>query len=154
MSMCESVASTCCYRIVVSPSNYYFEVLNGGTLGQGALPAWIPGVPLEWAKLDFDVDFSEYAGNTLVPYRNNLLEGWWVLSVADGAIVGTSPINDLLGDPDARLTVTNRGCTHGTRTCLYITDGDDGWLHENADEAHVYGGDHLKGPHEAVQFNS
>ena len=154
MSMCESVASTCCYRIVVNPSNFYYEALSGGTLEAGALPAWIPEVPREWAQLDFDVDFSAYAGDALIPFRCDLLDGWWVLGVADGAVVGAAPLDDWLADPDAGLRTANAGCSHGTRECLYFTDGEDGWLHRKSGDAHLYGGDRWREPHEAVQFSS
>ncbi len=35
MAMNESVAATCCYRQVASPTNVYWEVLNGGWIGSG-----------------------------------------------------------------------------------------------------------------------
>lgn len=154
MSMNESVASTCCFRVVVHPTNFYSEVLHGGTLEEGALPAWISEIPREWAQLDFDVDFSGYTGETLIPFRNELLDGWWVLGVSDGAIVSAAPMDALLGDPGDGLKTANAGCAHGTSACLYFTDGEDGWLHKHSADAHMYGGDNWKEPHEAMQFNS
>jgi len=154
MSMCESVAATCCYRIVVSPSNYYYETLHGGIVEAGDLPVFSENIMPEWAQLDFDVDFSNYAGDTPVPYSHPLLQGWWVLFMDNGVITRTSPMEDFLGDPGAQLTVVNEGCGHYHRGCLYVTHQNNPQSHINATEPHLYGGDHFARPHEARQFTS
>ena len=41
MAMNESVASTCCYRDVVTPTAVYWEVLHGGSIGSGFVGGWV-----------------------------------------------------------------------------------------------------------------
>lgn len=157
MAMNESVAATCCYRQVVSSSNYYTEVLSGGVIESGPqnMAIWKEGVPQEWAWLDFDVDFSAYTGNTPVPYYNNLLKKWWVLYFNQSTIVYASPIEELLNDPAIPISVKNQGCTHSDKTCLYITyKQENGSLHVGATQAHEKGGAGFAQTHTAMQFSS
>lgn len=157
MAMNESVAATCCFRQVVSSTNYYNEVLAGGALESGPLStfSWKTKIPQEWAWLPFDVDFSQYTGNTPVPYYNNLMGAWWVLYFQGSKIVYASSIDELLGDPEIPIAVTNEGCTHQDRNCLYIDYSDDvRTIHKGATEPHISGGQDFLAPHEAMQFSS
>lgn len=157
MSMTESVASTCCYRNVVTSSNHFTEVLFGGGIESGPhnTASWKPGIPTEWAQLPYDVDFSNYTGNTPVPYFNNLLGGWWVLYFDKGTIVYASAIDDLISDPSIPVSIANNGCTHSDNTCLYIDYREQSVeLHVGATQPHKFGGTDFAKPHEAMQFSS
>ena len=55
--MNESVATTCCFHEVASPTNVYWEVLNGGWIGSGFVEVWdwVPRGELWASLLGFDV---------------------------------------------------------------------------------------------------
>jgi len=57
MAMNESVAMTCCFQEVASPTNVYWEVLNGGWIGSGFVEtkSWKHAGLEAWAKLSYDI---------------------------------------------------------------------------------------------------
>ena len=67
MAMNESVAMTCCYRDVVTPTAVYWEVLHGGWIGSGYAEGWVKNPDYldlddSWLAYKYDLIFME-AGN-------------------------------------------------------------------------------------------
>ncbi len=159
MAMNESVAATCCYRVTTTSAGYYNEVLNGGKLESGPANTLMwkdEAVSKDWALLDFDVDFTGYAGLRPVPVFNSLKQRWWVLLFRDDRIASAVSMDDFTTGAKALAATANPGCAHDSATCLYLAEGTAASLfnHVGASRAHGTGGDVWSQPHAAQQFHS
>lgn len=165
MAMNESICATCCYRTVVSPTNYYWDVLHGGYVGQPLESkidmftlTWREGIQKAWAELPYDVDFSAQEGLQAKPSYSFEDSVWYVLYFTKDIPLTKIPLEQFISGPNAMATVRNEGCRHMDRTCLYIEEEPSstmqGNMHVNATEAHVHGGVNYTANHVAMQYNS
>jgi len=96
MAMNESVAASCCFQEVASPTNVYWEVLNGGWIGSGFVETknWRDGAFRDyWSKLGYDINLGDTGTlANLATFRAANFPGGWAVRVAytDG-VVGLAP---------------------------------------------------------------
>lgn len=159
MAMNESICATCCYRYVVSPTNYSWEVLYGGLVGQPQnsnpnMLVWREGIPKAWAELPYDVDFSVREGMQAKPSYSVVDSKWYVLYFANDVPFTKMPLEQFMSGPDALAAVVNEGCRHIDESCLYIDVIPAPSLHTGATDAHATGGLDYAADHVALQFNS
>lgn len=157
MAMNESICTTCCYRVVASPTNYYWEVQNGGLIQEtiGTELIWKENIPKAWAELSYDVDYSAWEGLHAKPSYSFEDDTWWVLYYTKDSALCKVLLRDFISGPDAMASVTNEGCRHIDHNCLYI-DAVPAFLYEHVDatEPHKTAGVNFSANHAAMQFNS
>jgi len=157
MAMNESICATCCYKIITSPSNYYWEVLNGGWLGERPddYPAWRADVDANWAEFPFDVDFSAHAGMTAMPFFHREKNAWWVqYHVSDDSVLEIS-LDEFLSGGIAQMV--NADCAHvDDSQCLYLAVGVPPPYREHIDSTrpHTTAPGVFRSPHRALQYTS
>ncbi len=158
MAMNESVAATCCYRMVPSPAAITFEVLNGGSIKSGPekILQWNPSISPDWRQLDFDVDFTGYTGPKTVPIFNSLRREWWVLFFAEDRFTSAISMEGFLNAQNGQVAAKNYGCKHDTKACLYMAEvaAPTTNNHVDATKDHFTAGGDWRQPHTAQQFNS
>lgn len=155
MSMNESVASTCCYREVVTPSNHYQEVLHGGEIVSGpkTVLEWSAPVSKAWAQIPGDIDFSGYQGASPVPVYHRGKNGWWVLLMGQRGITGALSLEGFAAANN--LPETNPGCLHDTNTCVYLQEvAAIVHDHEGSAQAHDTAPLSFEKAHPALQYSS
>ena len=160
MAMNESVCSTCCYRVTVAQSttNYYWEVLHGGWIGQRSTnqAAWREEVDANWAEFPFDVDFSANEGMIAIPFFNQEKNEWWVqYGVPDDPMAEIS-LDEFISGDNAIAQKVNEDCFHMDSQCLYIAVGAPPSYSEHIDSTspHVTAAGFHRMPHRALQFHS
>ncbi len=172
MAMNESVAATCCYRQVPSPTNVYWEVLNGGWLGNGfkndrslkhvSMKPWLAlGFDLKpkWSPLSLNDVNSTNPLPGIAKFTIDDQTEWWMtddLGNNAGILLDTW----LANGPDGNLD-WGRGpsCDHkstGSNICAYYNQNAAYAYnqHFEAKSKHSTGGDDWAFPHDAKQFNS
>ncbi len=174
MAMNESVAATCCYRQVPSPTNVYWEVLNGGWIGNGfknyRTLKHVSMTP--WLALGFDLnplaainavgDANPLPG--VAKFTINDVTGWWTTDTTGATAV--QPLDEWLswlpvpnGGQGNGTFVRGSACDHkatGSNICNYYnqTSSYANNQHFEAKAKHTTGGDDWAFPHDAKQFNS
>ena len=145
MAMNESIAVTCCYRQVPTPTAVYWEVLNGGWIGSGYVRERIMrdafvGMSDSW--FDLGQDLVAKAGETkdvaafvksysLVYGATNVTAAaqYWLRGPSVGGMTfpGVNPANPFLSLKTAVETVTGGNvtvggnCDHDNGNCTYRT---------------------------------
>ena len=159
MAMNESVCATCCYRVVVSPTNYYWEVLHGGWIGQrpGGYVTWREDIESGWAEIPFDVDTSANRDMVAIPFIHQERGDWWVRYYTPGSRPEAEvPLDEFVGDNAPGLKI-NLGCLHTDVSCLYIEAGAPSRPyaeHVDATEPHTVAAGYHRSPHRAYQYHS
>ena len=168
MAMNESVATTCCYRQVATPTATYWEVLNGGWIGSGYVESWAEntkyaGMNASWRNSKYDVNLASTAD--LTSYRvayltaddatgaaTNNSKGWYVYSVANPA-EGAVTLNEWL--LNRGNLITSKICEHNNTDCIYgkATIELKTNQHFESKSAHDTTSN-WKNPHAAKQFSS
>lgn len=155
MAMNESICATCCYRIVSSPSNYFWEVLHGGWYGYRPenYPAWQETIDAGWMEFPFDLEFAE--GLITVPFFNPEKKEWWVQYSTDDFQSGQLSVDDFLIDERFAKKI-KESCLHADEECAYIAVGVPPSYREHVDstEPHLTATGAYLSPHQAVQFGS
>jgi len=156
MAMNESVCATCCYKINVSPTNYYWEVLHAGWIGERTdnYPTWREDIESGWAEFPFDVDTSMNSGMVAIPFiKDNV---WWVRYYTPGSRPeNETPLDEFLSGGLSQKT--NIGCLHLDEQCLYIEVGAPPRPyseHIDSTEPHTAAAGYYRSPHRAMQYHS
>lgn len=175
MAMNESVAATCCYHEKASPTNVYWEVLNGGWIGSGYVELKnydkFNADDNGWLKYTHDIK-DTWASGTL-PVLSKTLAGTWVVNMNQNYISSLVPV-DLIWDSKAGaddawyslsdwLTYKGTGmrdatCSHNDSTCYYFLSDiqHKSNQHFQATTKHSVptSGQSWNLPHDVGQFNS
>lgn len=162
MAMNESVAATCCYHEVASPTNVFWEVLHGGWIGAGYVDVlgWWSSSYKDWTALAYDVkgvknDNGTYnalpkIAKTTVPQADGTTLTQW--DVYDPNL-GWVELCDFfkLDNPFSQGAL----CTHDSQECAYRFQEVQHLpnQHFQSTSAHKTA-DNWKVPHDAKQFNS
>lgn len=171
MAMCESVATSCCYRAVTTENATYWEVLSGGWVGNSYVNNITRRPEYEtlhksWLDYPYDILFAGSANPTemrnpvanadvLLPGAESPTRDWYVYN-PDGGLIGT--LTEFLTQtptrqPPFRATTP---CNHTDGSCAYFT-ADPTFVeggHFDAERYHDTGGNDWRKPHEAQQFSS
>lgn len=171
MAMNESVATTCCYREVATPTAMYWEVLNGGWIGSGYVDGATRNSAYQYLNkswLDYKYDVIFTAGpdpdvdmSASVRYESLLypagattaVSNWYVYGT-DGLLLGT--MSEYLGGLGVP-TRTDETCDHKTNSkCVYNTIGATFKenQHFESKTKHTTGGTDWAKPHTADKFSS
>ena len=177
MAMNESVAATCCFQEVASPTNVYWEVLNGGWIGSGFVETknWKqpnPTILKDWAKCyGSDVTMKPSTGNTyVIPYLSvsccddkiwvavggtgNYWNGTYTTGAAgeNPAKAGEFNLYTMVANDDIRI---GDRCAHNSTDCKYLDFEIQHLSNRHWEAVRAHGGisDWAK-PHEAVRFHS
>jgi len=167
MAMNESVATTCCFRQKASPSNVYWEVLNGGWIGSGYVEVKsfnrASATTNGWTGFSWDV--KELPSSGLPPVSKGL-DGLWRVKLADGA--GFMDVLWGIGDPpydwvdlgewmkSKKLSFKDGCCSHVDSDCIYFASEIQhrNNQHFQSTTKHSKGGANWSLPHTAVEFTS
>lgn len=170
MAMNESIAVTCCYREVATPTAVYWEVMNGGWIGSGYVntTGWYDNFEAAvsgkvWQKYEWDINGA--GGNDLNALINGVRPeygdyttfggeaktGWFVPDSVNG-----------VGSMDAaNATAANEGwtrgksCTHVDGTCNYRYDENAYAQNQHWNATTAHGGiTAWSAPHGAARYNS
>ena len=170
MAMNESVATTCCYRQVATPTATYWEVLNGGWIGSGYVEELVKKSPYgsmdsSWFDFKYDIvgdgvgdklknNFVKYVSGATVGTDTSNPSGNWLVYGVDV----TNPSGDTLSGFLANMGLrTDATCDHKTNVnCVYretkIAFKDN--QHFESKTKHDKGGSDWAKPHGAAQFSS
>ena len=180
MAMNESVAATCCFQEVASPTNVYWEVLNGGWIGSGFVETknWKKPVLKDWAKCyGHDVKLNGELPLRDVSCCNDVITV--TLTLADVAAAGANPAGwafpvfglatavppspatptkyevNFFNLVAAGLASIGDKCDHNTTDCKYLDFEIQHLSNRHWEAVRAHGGisDWAK-PHEAVRFHS
>lgn len=171
MAMNESVATTCCYRQVPTPTAVYWEVLNGGWIGSGYKDTlqWRDGYEhLEdinmsaWLNLGYDlkgdaadvVDFM--TNNTLVYGAVNATAEpkYWINSVSQ--LMPNMSLGTQIANVSGGKTLLGDVCDHDGTNCNYrvLAAVYSENQHFESTSKHDTGKANWQNPHDATQFSS
>ena len=162
MAMNESVASTCCYREVATPTAVYWEALHGGWIGNG----YVNGKSLKAEYVDMKASWRDYKGDFtgagmialmnqydlkftsfLNPDGTSGPSAWYVLD-------GTPTLLDVALTNTPGAGVANVGCTHDVDTCKYYNFAPKYEENQHFDSTSAHDSGNWKVPHTAKPFAS
>ncbi len=168
MAMNESVAATCCYKQVASPTNVYWDLPHAGWVGNGYVDVRARKDPSlkAWEVFGFDLSglaFTNGKLTTVPPGIATMVDtnGNTTYGVVDSGVAPSGGRQyPTLDEFFAGQSTYSRGssCDHkvtGSNVCAYYDQSPQykvGW-HFEAKSKHA-NLDNWALPHEVVQFNS
>jgi len=177
MAMNESVAATCCFQEVASPTNVYWEVLNGGWIGSGFVETKKKLVHDSWFNYQLEASKDSYLPDMKIHKYVSLggvdyvaivvpdpLPVAWPYGIGAGDFVGITGTYAAPEDGDlVKLSALVAGgavafdgcCDHKDSSCRYLKFEIAHLANRHWDSVKSHGGitDWAK-PHEAKRFHS
>ena len=175
MAMNESVAATCCYHEIASPTNVYWEVLHGGWIGSGyvSVADYLHRSYKAWTAFGYDLASFNPAKDGGLPALASAKGAddrttWYVQTdpsesfddfIQNGGYTGSGdawiPLQDWF-DTNSFGAYPGSACTHKDSTCLYRYEEIQHLnnQHFEATSGHRTAGDNWNKPHNASGFNS